>query len=246
MKDIRVNPNEYVPDHKKVDQGNKDLKKACQEFESIFTYQLLKSMRRTIEKSDLFHGGQGEEIYESLLDQELAKNVSASDYNSLANLIYQQFKREDPSGIGQGEDIGAGEDLVGNPPLGPLKAPISSEFGWRKDPINGQNRFHYGLDLAAEEGTLVRASLPGRVIMSEYQEGYGNLVVLDHGHGLNTLYAHNRDNLSKQGDWVRRGTPLARVGSSGRTTGPHLHFEVKRHGRRLDPRDFLGSELDGP
>ena len=232
---MKIKPDIYIPDHNKSDQKDKALKKACQEFESIFTYQLLKSMRRTIEKCDLFHGGQGEEIYESLLDQELTKNVAGVGFNSLANLLYQQFKGEGLSGAGQER----GTD--NNPPLWPLKARISSEFGWRKDPINGETRFHYGIDLAVREGSLVRATLPGRVLRSGYQKGYGNFVLMDHGHGFTTLYGHNQSNIVKEGDWVRGGAPIAKAGSTGRSTGPHLHFEVKRHGKHLNPLDFLGA-----
>lgn len=239
MQETKVKLSRYMPDHQLPDQRDKKLKKACDEFESVFTYEILKSMRRTVEKCDLFHGGQSEEIYESFLDQELAKSLAGGSSSSLSNLLYQQLKGDDLSGIRQGEDTGVRENLKDNLPLWPLKAKISSGFGWRKDPINSQDRFHYGIDLAAREGSLVRSSLPGRVLMSSYQEGYGNLVVLDHGHGVTTHYAHNQSNLVDQGDWVRKGSPLARVGSSGRSTGSHLHFEVKRHGRQLNPVDFL-------
>jgi murein DD-endopeptidase MepM/ murein hydrolase activator NlpD len=242
MHDMGINLKPSLPNQEKGDQRDKDLRKACKEFESVFTFHLLKAMRRTVEKCDLFHGGQAEEFYESFLDQELSKNVAGAGHNSMASLLYRQLRRVDPSEMETGKDIGDYEEKGGTPPHWPLKAEISSGFGWRKDPVHGQTRFHDGIDLAAKEGTPVRASLPGRVILSDYQEGYGNLVVLDHGHGFTTLYAHNRDNLVKEGDWVDKGSPLGKVGSTGRSTGPHLHFEVRRHGRHLDPRSFLNSE----
>src|SRR4030042_2834489 len=87
----------YVAGVNLQQQRDKDLKKACQDFESVFTYELLKSMRKTIDKCELFHGGQGEEIYESLLDQELSKSVSSYGSNSLSELLYRQLSRIDSS-----------------------------------------------------------------------------------------------------------------------------------------------------
>lgn len=239
MQDLKINLKQYLPESDRKAGKDEALKKACKEFESVFTYQLLKSMRSTVEKCDLFHGGQGEEIYESLLDQELAKSVSEGGEKGLAHLLYQQLRRPDPSEAKEGKDIRAYGTGERNEPSWPLEARVSSGFGWRRDPINGETRFHQGIDLAAEKGTPVHAALPGRVIMSGHQEGYGNVVVVDHGKGVTTLYAHNQINLVKQGDWVGEGDTLARVGSSGRSTGPHLHFEVRRHGRHLDPCRFL-------
>jgi murein DD-endopeptidase MepM/ murein hydrolase activator NlpD len=224
---------------KSRDREDEELKKACRDFEAVFTYQLLKSMRRTIEKCDLFHGGQGEDIYESMLDQELAKDLAGVGSSSLGNLLYQQLR------TGPSEAVDPVTSLGGDgrePPQWPLSSQkVSSAFGWRKHPLSGRDQFHQGLDLPANAGTVIRASLSGRVVQSEYQDGYGNLVELDHGHGVSTLYAHNQVNLVAVGAWVKRGSPLARVGSSGRVTGPHLHFEVKKEGRHLDPQRFLGS-----
>ncbi len=224
---------------KSRDPEDKELKKACRDFEAVFTYQLLKSMRRTIEKCDLFHGGQGEDIYESMLDQELSKDLAGIGSSSLGNLLYQQL-RTGPSGEVDPVTVVHGDGWES--PQWPLSSQrISSVFGWRKHPLSGRDQFHRGLDLPANAGTAIRASLSGRVIRSEYQDGYGNLVELDHGHGFSTLYAHNQVNLVEVGAWVKRGSPLARVGSSGQVTGSHLHFEVKREGRYLDPQRFLGS-----
>ncbi|MCF8061398.1 MAG: peptidoglycan DD-metalloendopeptidase family protein [Deltaproteobacteria bacterium] len=224
------------------EQGAKDrkLRKACEELESVFTYQLLRSMRRTVEKCDLFHGGSGEEVYESLLDQELSKSMTGIDKRGLADLLYRQLRRKDgPDELG-GKPPFSTEGVGSESPFWPLEGGrISSGFGWRTDPITGKRRYHQGLDVAAGQGTPIAASLPGRVVRSEYRGGYGNVVELDHGRGITTLYAHNQENLVSVGDWVRAGDPVARVGSTGRSTGPHLHFEVKRHGRTLDPREFL-------
>jgi len=223
MGDIKITSSDVLPIRNRVEPKDKELKKACKDFESVFTYKLLQGMRRTVEKCDLFHGGQGEDIYESLLDQELAKDLSGTGHNSLAGMLYHQFRRRGPS----------------PETTWPLKAPVSSEFGWRRDPVNGQKYFHYGVDLAAGDGDEVRAFLPGKVRMSGYRQGYGNTVVLDHGDGFTTLYAHNKHNLVKPGDRVSAGTPIARAGSSGRSTGPHLHFEIRYNTVLQNPRAYL-------
>jgi len=241
MKDINVNLPEVLADKNEHAKRNKELRKACKEFEAIFTYQLLKSMRNTIEKCDLFHSGQSEEIYESLLDQEYAKLMARSDNNGIAEMLYQQLSRNDISSIENEEAIDDGEKITRNLPQWPIKAKVSSKFGLRKDPFTGEDRMHAGIDIAARKGAVIKASLSGRVVFSEFQEGYGNVVVLDHGHGFTTLYAHNSDNLVDSGDWVEQGSPVARVGSTGRSTGPHLHFEVRRNGKKMDPLEFLDS-----
>ena len=241
MRDIKINLSDYLPADTKQVKKDKDLRKACKEFESLFTYELLKSMRKTVEKCDLFHGGEGEEIYESMLDQELSKKMGGYGVNSLSEMLYEQLSSRNSSTTGQENYQGHDILMDGGLPRWPLKASVSSNFGWRKDPFTGEKRFHAGIDLAAEEGSQVRASMSGKVIISDNREGYGNMVALDHGHGFVTIYAHNQDNLVKPGDWVQKGAPIARVGSSGRSTGPHLHFEIRRHGERLDPMEFLGS-----
>jgi murein DD-endopeptidase MepM/ murein hydrolase activator NlpD len=245
MQELRVGPKGLIQETKPQADEDEKLRKACKEFESVFTYELLKSMRRTVEKCDLFHGGQGEEMYESLLDQELSKSMAGIGPRSLANILYLQLKKEGGAKVMEGSESMEGKEPQG--PAAPLNAmqggAVSSSFGWRKDPFSGEDRFHYGVDFAASEGTPVRAPMQGKVLSSEYRGGYGNLVVLDHGNGLTTLYAHNRENTVKEGDWVQKGTPLARVGSTGRSTGPHLHFEVRKDGRQLDPVAFLPLNL---
>ena len=240
MGDIKVGLTDYLRKERPLEQKEKELKKACREFEAVFTYQLLKSMRNTIDKCDLFHGGQGEEIYESMLDQELSKKMADNGRTSLAESLYRQLSNILLKESGN-EETKVDNDLEDNSPLWPTSKNISSGFGMRKDPFTGENQFHYGIDIAAQEGSVVRATMSGKVLVSDEQKGYGKTVMLDHGHGFVTVYAHNQDNSVKAGDWVERGAPIARVGSSGRSTGPHLHFEVRKDGNRLDPLEFLGS-----
>lgn len=121
---------------------------------------------------------------------------------------------------------------------GPVMHPagrISSGFGPRLDPFTGRIRQHNGIDIAVPENTPVRPAAGGKVVFSGFSEGYGNCVILDHGGGITSLYGHNAKNLVKVGDTVEAGTALALSGSTGRATGPHIHFEVRKDGSPLDP-----------
>lgn len=119
---------------------------------------------------------------------------------------------------------------------------LSSSYGWRRNPVTGRYAMHEGLDFSAPPGTPILAASGGVVLLAKPQPGYGNMVEIDHGNGLITRYAHASRLLVKAGDVVERGQEVAKVGSSGRSTGPHLHFEVRLAGQPLDPRLFLGSQ----
>lgn len=115
----------------------------------------------------------------------------------------------------------------------------SSSFGWRVDPFSGRSAFHEGLDFTAQTGTPIYAAAGGVVTASEQMPDYGKIVKISHGAGLETRYAHASELLVSVGEVVKKGQLIARVGSTGRSTGPHLHFEVRRDGSPLDPRKFL-------
>lgn len=115
----------------------------------------------------------------------------------------------------------------------------SSSFGWRLDPFNGHKAFHEGLDFMAELGTPIYAAAGGIVISAEQTPDYGKIVKIDHGSGLETRYAHASKLLVKAGERVRKGQIIAEVGSTGRSTGPHLHYEIRLAGNPLDPRKYL-------
>ena len=127
------------------------------------------------------------------------------------------------------------------PTLWPITAEISSGFGRRQNPMGGRGtEFHQGIDLRAPTGTPIRAAGGGTVIFSGWQGGYGQVVIIDHGlGGFSTLYAHNSVNLVYVGQRVERGDIIARVGTTGRTTGAHLHFEVRINGRHQNPRNYM-------
>lgn len=117
---------------------------------------------------------------------------------------------------------------------------ISSYFGKRADPFTGRTAFHAGLDFAGKEGSEVVAVASGIVTWSKERFGYGRTVEINHGNGYVTRYAHNSSNLVAVGTTVQKGDPVARIGSSGRSTGPHLHFEVLKNGRPVNPMSFVG------
>jgi len=115
----------------------------------------------------------------------------------------------------------------------------SSNFGWRIDPFNGARAFHEGMDFMAETGTEAHAAAGGVVAFADFHPQYGNMIEIDHGNGLITRYAHLSKRLVKVGDVVLSGGTIGQVGSTGRATGPHLHFEVRQNGAPLNPVRFL-------
>ena len=115
----------------------------------------------------------------------------------------------------------------------------SSSYGWRIDPFNGEKAFHEGLDFPAATGTPIYAAAGGIVSFAEQTPDYGKLVKIDHGSGLETRYAHSSKLLVKVGERVEKGQIIAEVGSSGRSTGSHLHYEIRLNGNPLDPRQYL-------
>src|SRR6267154_541450 len=119
---------------------------------------------------------------------------------------------------------------------------ISSYFGRRADPFTGYSAVHKGLDFAGPEGTVVSSVAAGLVTFAGERAGFGQMVEIYHGNGLATRYCHNEKLLVKQGDMIRKGQDVALMGSTGRSTGPHLHFEVLKNGSQVDPLRFIGED----
>jgi len=117
---------------------------------------------------------------------------------------------------------------------------ISSYFGEREDPFDGQETFHKGVDFAGAKGSTVMAVAAGIVTWAGERSGFGKLVEINHGDGYVTRYAHNEKTLVSVGETVKRGDPVGLMGSTGHSTGPHVHFEVLRNGRQVDPLSFIG------
>lgn len=245
-----------------TNENKAELKAAVADFEALFIQQMLKSMRDTIDKGDLFHGGSGEEVYTSLLDTELSKSMAQAGGIGLSEMLLRELSSGEAAQALRTElppRLPAVEKRETSPapekaapavqaptddehfsyPVKDFKR-VSSEFGHRTDPITGRGRFHHGIDIAANHGTPVYPAAPGKVIFSGERGGYGNIVEVLHDNGYVTRYGHNQKNLVKEGDRVDISSPIAYVGSTGRSTGPHLHFEVLKAGTAINPDTLYG------
>lgn len=116
---------------------------------------------------------------------------------------------------------------------------LSSKYGIRKDPFNGKAVMHKGIDFAGKEGMNIIATGAGVVTWSGRRSGYGLMVEINHGNGLNTRYAHAKELIVKEGDVVGKGQTIAKMGNTGRSTGPHVHYEVLKSGRQIDPKSYV-------
>lgn len=121
----------------------------------------------------------------------------------------------------------------------PVNGVITSDFGWRTHPIFGRQILHSGMDIGVDEGTPVHSADGGVVVYSGWMDGYGYAVVVDHGNGMSTLYGHNSDLAVSEGQTVSKGSVIAYAGSTGNSTGPHVHFEVRINGDPVDPAGYL-------
>lgn len=160
---------------------------------------------------------------------EAAETQLMNDSQAIAGLIQQRMAAR------QGGIAFRGTGQFGFPSAGP----VTSGFGWRTHPILGYERFHSGVDFGAEYGSVITAADNGAVIFAGWYGGYGNAVIIDHGNGLSTLYGHASELYVSEGQAVKRGQAIAAVGSTGLSTGPHLHFEVRQNGEPVDPLAYL-------
>jgi murein DD-endopeptidase MepM/ murein hydrolase activator NlpD len=123
----------------------------------------------------------------------------------------------------------------------PIRGRLTSPYGWRNDPISGVRRYHAALDLAAPTGTPIKAAMDGRVVTLGFNSVYGKYIIMNHGNGFQTLYAHMNATSVGQGAYIQQGAKIGEVGSTGYSTGPHLHFAVFKNGKAVNPLEFLNS-----
>jgi murein DD-endopeptidase MepM/ murein hydrolase activator NlpD len=171
----------------------------------------------------------------------LSHDLSVQEFSGLLGQLSQQVQqRSDQLVVLEALLVSSSANKKFLPTLAPIEDGwFSSNFGWRIDPFTGQRAFHEGIDFPANSGTPILAAASGKVIFADVNPQYGKMVEIDHGNGLVSRYAHASKLLVKEGDLVVRGQEIARVGATGRSTGPHLHFEVRLNGVPQNPARFL-------
>ena len=190
------------------------LKQAEKDFRKLFS---LKSKSAVLESADPGDAGS--------LDMEVLRGQIESTMQSVSEIR---------SYIAEQKDIHLAT------PLGwPVAGTISSPYGYRNHPVREERRFHTGVDLSVPSGSEVKATADGIVSFAGWTENSGIVVVVEHGHGFSTAYAHNRKALARVGQRIARGDVIAMSGSTGVSTGPHVHYEIWRNGRHADPAGFL-------
>jgi len=224
---------------------------AARNLEAYLWRQVLAEV--TPDQKGLLGGGFAGSTFQEMFQGAMADAIAASGGTGLAAELEKQMQtgvsakqpidslKPVDGGIALHRSVGARGISAAYPSAGtaltvlPVQARRTSPFGHRPDPIDGTMDFHTGLDLGAHAGAAVKAAGGGKVVRASDAGGYGNLVIIDHGHGLETRYAHLQGFSVKVGDVVNAGDVVGQVGATGRVTGPHLHFEVRRDGQPVDP-----------
>ena len=129
--------------------------------------------------------------------------------------------------------------MAHTPSIWPTRGRISSYYGHRRSPITRKLEFHRGIDIANSSGTRIRTTADGRVVTTTYRSGWGRLIIIDHGYGFKTYYAHLRGYAVRRGQYVTKGQVIGYMGSTGNTTGAHLHYEVHYNGKTVNPLKYM-------
>ncbi len=216
-----------------------DRDRAAEVFEEVLAEQLVGELRKAMPEGAM--GGGAWEMFGGLMDRELAAAIArCGDLGVAAQLRRRWGETAAPAAaVGGAMPRISGARRDGGRWLRPLVGRITSAFGWRRDPITGHRRKHDGVDIAAPEGTPIAAVAAGTVRRAGWAGGYGKVVEIAHDDGTTTLYAHCRDTRVEPGQRVAAGTVIGEVGSTGRSTGPHLHLEVRRDGVPVDPSGWV-------
>jgi len=262
IENVNNGANQGVPvdSSKRTDAERQEIKRLAQQFEAMLMTQMLREMRRSmLDDEDAKENGFGAEAMTDTADVELGAALSRSGGIGLTQNLLKVFERQitgiqdavgaggagragAAGGVGEPGEAGVADQIAAITKSSALhlsdvttSAPVSSKFGWRLDPLSGETRFHQGVDIAVAYGHDVKAAADGIVSFAGVQSGYGNTVVIDHEGGRQTRYAHLSQELVRAGDVVNERQVLGKSGNSGRSTGPHLHFEMLMNGRPVDP-----------
>lgn len=238
-----------------------EMEKAAKKFEGFVMSFMYKQMYKSIPKSDVFGSRNAEKIFMNMYMDEVSK-TSQGNSSGIASMLMKQYEasmageRRDGLSAIRKSDVHPTKSVTNqlkslldkyepqsvaklmsdfDQMVSKLEGKISSGYGMREHPIAKKQKMHSGIDIALSEGTDVKAPSSGKVVFAGDKGGYGNAVEVDHGHGVTTLYAHLSKITVKEGDALRKNALLGHVGSTGMSTGPHLHFEVKKDGKALNP-----------
>ena len=253
------------------DATHQRVKQMAQQFEALLVTQMLREMRQSMLSDDEDEKGLGKDTLTDSLDIELGTVLSRAGGFGLASALSKAMEQRSGPGVLQpatalvpngiapmkqpppdvmplAKEVSETPDLDSPTETGNLQVPhgrVSSAFGWRSDPFNGVARFHDGIDVAQAYGQDVRAAAGGLVSFAGDRGSYGTTIIVEHPGGRQTLYAHLSASDVQRGDVVDSGQIIGKSGSSGRSTGPHLHFEVLDGGRPVDPTAVVAGRLDG-
>ena len=206
-----------------------ELEKVAQEKQNLINQK--KAERQAVLERAMNDRDTAERAYNELM---------ASSASITAMLQQRAAERAAAAAASQGGGGGGATWVQGSGQLAaPVVAPITSDFGWRIHPIYGTRRLHAGTDFGVDEGTPVHAADGGVVVEAGWVSGYGYTVIIDHGNGMSTLYAHNSEVAVSPGQTVSKGQVVSYSGNTGGSTGPHLHFEVRINGEPTDPMGYL-------
>ncbi len=223
-----------------------ELREVAQQFEALFMQNLISQMRKSQLAEGFFGNESGSDAYEGMFEQFMAQKLVGGSPLGIAELLLDQWTAQDTN-------LGTVQDAIRRVGTvaarrsyefvtGAARDPgVSRPFGWGTDPIDGSHRIHEGIDLPAKTGTPVLSLRPGKVTRVDSGSGYGLQVVVEHASGLSTRYAHLSRTAVVEGQAIGGGQALGAVGSTGRSTGPHLHFEISRNGEKVDPTAGFGA-----
>lgn len=227
-------------------QAEKALAKVGRQLEAVFVRMMFEEMAKGLGDNPLFPKAPGGDLYQEWFRGQIAESFAEEGGFGLGDVFSRQVSGRAPSG-GFGRDTLAPAARDMEQLRGRVEPRVTSGFGWRQHPVTGTHSHHRGIDLAAKPGTPVRSPFPGRVVSVSEGPHLGLHVVVDHDEGFRSLYAHLSRALVKPGDSVTAASMVGQSGSSGRATGPHLHFGLYKDGEAIDPtgRVQFSSVLDG-